>query len=82
MNDYQEPYANHPYYPWDLYDPYDQYDVYVPSVAYVPSVPFAYQPLFWQALLAGIADVAAVVILGSQAFSMAKKALKGEEILR
>ena len=73
MNDYQEPVAYYPYVSY-AYQPQPYY-----PAAYWPA---QYQPLFWQALLAGIADVAGAVILGSQAFSMAKKALKGEEILR
>jgi hypothetical protein len=39
-----------------------------------------YQPLFWQALVAGIIDLIILVALGAWAFSIARKALKGEEV--
>ncbi len=70
----QHPVQGEPYqYPYETLPQYAE--GYLPAYWY----PSAYQPLFWPALLAGIADVAAVVILGSQALSMAKKALKNEE---
>jgi hypothetical protein len=39
-----------------------------------------YQPLFWQGLVAGAIDVAMMVALGAWALSLAKKAIKGEEV--
>ena len=42
--------------------------------------PAEYQPLFWQALVAGVIDVAIMVAMGSWALSLAKKSLKGEEV--
>ena len=39
-----------------------------------------YQPLFWQALVAGVIDVAIMVAMGAWALSLAKKSLKGEEV--
>ena len=39
-----------------------------------------YQPQFWQAMIAGIIDLVIVIALGAWAFSLVKKALKGEEV--
>ena len=39
-----------------------------------------YQPQFWQTLIAGIIDMIILIALGAWAFSLAKKALKGEEV--
>ncbi|MBI2849774.1 MAG: cytosine permease [Chloroflexi bacterium] len=43
--------------------------------------PAQYQPLFWQGLVAGAIDIAIMVALGAWALSLAKKALKGEEVI-
>lgn len=42
--------------------------------------PAEYQPLFWQALIAGAIDLIILVALGSWAFSLVKKSLRGEEV--
>lgn len=42
--------------------------------------PAEYQPLFWQALIAGVMDILILVALGAWALSLAKKAFKGEEV--
>jgi len=39
-----------------------------------------YQPLFWQAVVAVIIDLVILVALGAWAYSVARKALKGEEV--
>jgi len=39
-----------------------------------------YQPMFWQALMAGVIDLIIVVALGAWAFSLVKKSLRGEEV--
>jgi hypothetical protein len=72
----------------------DQAYLYPYQYSYEPPLPYpaqyqpaawqplgVYQPLFWAALLGGIVEVAGAIILGSQAFTAAKKVLKrdGEE---
>jgi hypothetical protein len=47
---------------------------------YYGNYPAEYQPQFWQALIAGIIDLIILVALGAWAFSLVKKALKGEEV--
>ena len=47
---------------------------------YYSYYPSEYQPAFWQALIAGVIDLIIIVALGAWAFSLAKKALKGEEV--
>jgi len=47
---------------------------------YYGNYPAEYQPQFWQALVAGIIDLIILVALGAWAFSLVKKALKGEEV--
>jgi len=42
--------------------------------------PAEFQPMFWQALVAGVIDLAIMVALGAWALSLAKKAFKGEEV--
>ena len=42
--------------------------------------PSAYQPQFWQAIVAGVIDIVIMVALGAWALSLVKKALKGEEV--
>ncbi len=39
-----------------------------------------YQPLFWTAVLEGLIGVTVLVALGAWAFSLARKAFKGEEV--
>jgi hypothetical protein len=47
---------------------------------YYGNYPAEYQPQFWQAMIAGIIDLIILVALGAWAFSLVKKALKGEEV--
>ena len=47
---------------------------------YYSYYPAEYQPQFWQAMIAGIIDLVILVALGAWAFSLVKKALKGEEV--
>jgi len=47
---------------------------------YYGNYPAEYQPQFWQAMIAGIIDLVIVVALGAWAFSLVKKAFKGEEV--
>ena len=47
---------------------------------YYYNYPAEYQPQFWQTMIAGIIDLIILVALGAWAFSLAKKALKGEEV--
>jgi len=42
--------------------------------------PTEYQPMFWQALVAGAIDLIIMVALGAWAFSLVKKSLRGEEV--
>ena len=42
--------------------------------------PAEYQTQFWQAMIAGFIDLIILVALGAWAFSLVKKALKGEEV--
>jgi len=42
--------------------------------------PAEYQPMFWQALMAGVIDLIILVALGAWAFSLVKKSLRGEEV--
>jgi len=42
--------------------------------------PAEYQPMFWQALIAGAIDLIIMVALGAWAFSLVKKSLRGEEV--
>ena len=53
-----------------IYQPQQYYSYY----------PTEYQPQFWQAMIAGIIDLVIVIALGAWAFSLVKKALKGEEV--
>ena len=52
---------------------------YLPQQYYY-SYPAEYQPQFWQAMIAGFIDLIILVALGAWAFSLVKKALKGEEV--
>ncbi len=47
------------------------------SPAYSPS---QYQPMFWQEAFSAIIGIAILVALGAWAFSLVKKAIKGEEV--
>jgi len=47
---------------------------------YYSYYPTEYQPQFWQALVAGVIDIAIMIALGAWALSLVKKALKGEEV--
>ena len=47
---------------------------------YYSNYPAEYQPQLWQAMIAGIIDLVIVIALGAWAFSLVKKALKGEEV--
>lgn len=42
--------------------------------------PYQYQPAFWQTLIAGVVDLIIIAALAAWAFSLVKKAIKGEEI--
>lgn len=42
--------------------------------------PAEYQPQFWQAIVAGVIDIAIMIALGAWALSLVKKALRGEEV--
>jgi hypothetical protein len=39
-----------------------------------------YQPQFWQAIVAGVIDIAIMVAIGAWALSLVKKAFRGEEV--
>ncbi len=75
----QDEASQYPYgYPYEPLIPYPPEYQYQPASWYPMSV---YQPMFWAALIGGIADVAGVILLGSQAIGAVKKVLKkdGEE---
>ena len=42
--------------------------------------PADYQPMFWQAAFTGLIGIAILVAVGAWAFSLVKKAVKGEEV--
>ena len=42
--------------------------------------PAEYQPMFWQALVAGAIDLIIMVALGAWALSLVKKSFRGEEV--
>jgi hypothetical protein len=42
--------------------------------------PAEYQPQFWQAIVAGVIDIAIMIALGAWALSLVKKAFRGEEV--
>ena len=42
--------------------------------------PAQYQPLFWTAVLEGLIGVTVLVALGAWAFSLVRKAFRGEEV--
>jgi hypothetical protein len=42
--------------------------------------PAEYQPQFWQAIVAGVIDIAIMVAIGAWALSLVKKAFRGEEV--
>ena len=42
--------------------------------------PAEYQLQFWQAIAAGVIDIAIMIALGAWALSLAKKAFRGEEV--
>jgi hypothetical protein len=42
--------------------------------------PAQYQPLFWTAALEGLIGLTVLVALGAWAFSLVRKAFKGEEV--
>ena len=39
-----------------------------------------YQPQFWQAAMSGVVGIAMMIAVGAWAFSIVKKAFKGEEV--
>ena len=47
---------------------------------YYSNYPAEYQTQFWQAMISGFIDLVILVALGAWAFSLVKKALKGEEV--
>jgi hypothetical protein len=42
--------------------------------------PTEYQPMFWAALFEGLIGIAILVAMGAWALSLARKAIKGEEV--
>ena len=42
--------------------------------------PAEYQSQFWQAIVAGVIDIAIMVAIGAWALSLVKKAFRGEEV--
>ena len=52
---------------------------YLPQQYYYYSLT-EYQPQFWQAIVAGVIDIAIMIALGAWALSLAKKAFRGEEV--
>ena len=42
--------------------------------------PAEYQPQFWQAIVAGVIDIAIMVAIGAWSLSLVKKAFRGEEV--
>ena len=52
------------------YLPQDYYEYY----------PAEYQPQFWQAAFSGLVGIAMLIAVGAGAFSLVRKALKGEEV--
>ncbi|MBN2240166.1 MAG: cytosine permease [Dehalococcoidales bacterium] len=49
----------------------EQYNGYIPT---------DYQPQFWQAAISGVVGIAMMIAVGAWAFSIVKKAFKGEEV--
>ncbi len=47
---------------------------------YYEYYPAEYQPQFWQAAFSGIVSMAMLVAVGAWAFSLVRKAVKGEEV--
>jgi len=43
-------------------------------------ISYYYQPMFWQTALAVMVDLIIIVALAAWAFSLVKKAFKGEEV--
>ena len=39
-----------------------------------------YQPQFWQAAFSGLVGIAMLIAVGAWAFSLVRKAIKGEEV--
>jgi hypothetical protein len=52
---------------------------YLPQQYYGYS-PTGYQPQFWQSAISGIVGIAMIIAVGAWAFSIVKKAVKGEEV--
>jgi len=42
--------------------------------------PAQYQPLFWQTVFTGLVGIAVLAAMGAWAFSLVRKAFKGEEV--
>ena len=54
---------------------------YMPQQYYSYSYyPAEYQPQFWQSAFTAIVGIAILVAMGAWAFSLVKKAVKGEEV--
>jgi len=47
---------------------------------YYEYYPAEYQPQFWQTAFSGLVGMAMLVAVGAWAFSLVRKALKGEEV--
>jgi len=51
-----------------------------PVQEYYGHQPVQYQPMFWQALIAGLMDILILMALGAWALSLVRKVIKGEEV--
>jgi len=47
---------------------------------YYEYYPAEYQPQFWQAVFSGLVNIAILIAVGAWALSLARKAVKGEEV--
>jgi len=47
---------------------------------YYQYYPAEYQPQFWQAAFSGLVNIAILIAVGAWALSLARKAVKGEEV--
>ena len=47
---------------------------------YYEYYPAEYQPQFWQTAFSSLVGIAMLIAVGAWAFSLARKALKGEEV--
>ena len=47
---------------------------------YYEYYPTEYQPQFWQAVFSGLVNIAILIAVGAWALSLARKAVKGDEV--